>query len=93
MLASADDMTAAEIAPNPKKDTHWIESLEYIITCAILKNNIVPCFLLVVYSYKFIDNLRDSVLVVVSRRLLCLCLNLLVLELFSLILAHPVYRM
>lgn len=26
MLASADDMTAAETAPNPKKDTHWIES-------------------------------------------------------------------
>jgi hypothetical protein len=25
MLASADDMTAAEIAPNPTKDTHWIE--------------------------------------------------------------------
>jgi hypothetical protein len=68
MLASADDMTAAEIAPNPKKDTHWIESWEYTITCAILKNNLAPCFLLVVYSYKFTDNLRDAVLFVVSRR-------------------------
>jgi len=75
MLASADDMTAAEIAPNPKKDTHWIESWEYTITCAILKNNLVPCFLLVVYSYRFIDNLRDSALVVVSRRLIYLCLK------------------
>jgi hypothetical protein len=37
MLASADDMTAAEIAPNPKKDTHWIESWEYTFTHAILK--------------------------------------------------------
>jgi hypothetical protein len=68
MLASADDMTAAEIAPNPKKDTHWIESWEYTITRAILKNNLVPCFLSVVNSYIFIDNLTDSVLVVVSRR-------------------------
>jgi hypothetical protein len=25
MLASADDMTAAEIAPKPKNDTHWNE--------------------------------------------------------------------
>lgn len=64
MLASADDMTAAEIAPNPKKDTHWIESWEYTITCAVLKNNLVPYFLLVVYSYRFIDNLRGLVLVV-----------------------------
>lgn len=68
MLASADAMTAAVTAPNPKKDTHWIESWEYTITRAILKNNLVPCFLLVVYSYRFIDNLRDSGLVVVSRR-------------------------
>jgi len=68
MLASADDMTAAEIAPNPKKDTHWIESWEYKITRAILKINLVPCFLMVVYSHRFIENLRDSVLVIVSRR-------------------------
>jgi hypothetical protein len=64
MLASADDMTAAEIAPNPKKDTHWIGSWEYTITCATLFH----CFLLVIYSYRFIDNLRDSVTVVASRR-------------------------
>jgi hypothetical protein len=37
MLASADDMTAAQIAADPKKDPHCIESLQYTITCAVLK--------------------------------------------------------
>jgi len=37
MLASADAMTAAVTAPNPKKDTHWIGSWEYTITFAIHK--------------------------------------------------------
>jgi len=34
MLAPADDMT---VAPNPKKDSHCIESWEYTIIDAILK--------------------------------------------------------
>jgi len=37
MLASADDMTAAQIAADKKKDSHCIESWEYTITCAVLK--------------------------------------------------------
>jgi hypothetical protein len=29
ILASADDMTAADIAPSPTKDTHCIERYKY----------------------------------------------------------------
>jgi hypothetical protein len=37
MFASADDMTAAQIAADTKKDSHCIESRQYTITYAILK--------------------------------------------------------
>jgi hypothetical protein len=37
MLASADGMTAAQIAADPKKDSHCIESWQYTITRAIHK--------------------------------------------------------
>jgi hypothetical protein len=37
MLSSADNMTAAQIAADTKKDSHCIESWQYTITCAVLK--------------------------------------------------------
>jgi len=37
MLASADDITAAQIAADTKKDSHCIESWEYTIKRAIHK--------------------------------------------------------
>ena len=37
MLTSADDITAAQIVADTKKDSHCIESWQYTITCAVLK--------------------------------------------------------
>lgn len=50
MLASADDMTAAEIAPKPKNDTHCNERERIMPLSTMNQRRQFHCFILVIYG-------------------------------------------